>query len=442
MEENKNISQEEIQTEKNEEYVEVDAEDINKVIADAIKKAGKRGAIKGAVITAIVILLIIILGIGSYVAVRVLTGSVPIRTLGFFSKGILDNDTYDKAEGIYALIDNMYFNEIDDEALRDGMLKGMVDALGDPYSVYYTKEEFEEMMESSSGSFEGIGAYLQQDADTMALEVTRPMDGSPAEAAGILAGDIIVTVDGEDVTQEDINVIVSKIRGEKGTTVVLGIKREGEDDILEISVERDVVYEQSVAGEMIDEDNKIGYIYISSFEDDTANQFRSSLEELQSEGMERLIIDLRDDGGGYVDVCTDICDMILPECNIVSTKDKHGITMNYDSSDTEFIRMPIVVLVNENTASASEIMTGALKDNDYATIVGTKTFGKGIVQDVLDLDDGSGVKITVSEYFTPSGECIHGKGIEPDVEIELDVDQYLEDGTDNQLEKAKEVIMQ
>lgn len=422
-----------------EEYITVDEADINALIADAVKKAGKKGVIKGSIVTAIVMLILILCGMGGYLFVRIVSGSMPIKTLAMFSSGIINNDVYEKAEGIYTVIEKEYFNEIDEEAVRSGIYKGMMEALEDPYSVYYTKEEFDEMMEASSGSFEGIGAYLQQDAETNVLTISRPMKGSPAEKAGLLSGDIITTVDGEDISEQDINVIVSKIKGPSGTEVLLGVKRGKEE--FEVSVTRALVYEESIEGSMIDEENKIGYIYVYSFEDDTANQFRTYLEELKAQGMEKLIIDLRDNGGGYVDVCVDMCDMILPEANIVSTKDKHGITMNYDSSDEEFIRMPIVVLVNGNTASASEIMTGALKDNDYATVVGTQTFGKGIVQEVMGLDDGSGIKLTISEYFSPDGECIHGVGFTPDVEVELDVDKYINEGVDTQLEKAKEVIM-
>ena len=404
------------------------------------QKAKKQGTIKGALITAGIMTLCVALTIAAWIIIKAVRGGIPISALSPFSSSIIDGDLYDKAEGIYALIENLYFNEIDEEALRQGMYKGMVDALEDPYSTYYTKEEFSEMMSASDGSFEGIGAYLQQDGDTMVITVIRPISNSPAEKVGMLAGDIIKTVDGEDISEQDINLVVSKMKGPAGTTVVIGVKREGEKDLIEFTIERALVYEESVDWEMLEGEDDMGYIYVGAFEEDTANQFRTALNELKEEGAASLIIDLRDDGGGYVDVSVEMADMILPECNIVSTKDKHGITMSYDSSDTEFIRMPIVLLVNENTASASEIFTGALRDNDYATIVGEKTFGKGIVQEVIPLDDGSGVKLTISEYYTPKGECIHGVGIEPDVEIELDVDKYLEEGTDNQLEKAKEVL--
>lgn len=404
----------------------------------AIKKSRREGAIAGSVITAIVMFVIIIAAIVITIGIKLINGTIPAAALSGFSSGVINDDVYNKAEGIYTIVENSFLNDVDKEAVREGIYQGMMEALDDPYSVYYTKEEFDEMMESANGTFEGIGAYLQQDAETNVLTISRPMKDSPAEKAGLLSGDIITTVDGEDISEQDINLIVSKIKGPKGTKVVLGIKRD--DKEFEVTVERALVYETSVDGRMLEDEDGIGYIYITSFEDHTDEQFDDLLDELSEQGMEKLIIDLRDNGGGYVDTCVNICDRILPEARIVSTKDKHGIKTENESSDEEFIRMPIVLLVNGNSASASEIMTGALKDNDYATVVGEKTFGKGIVQEVLQLDDGSGIKVTICEYYTPSGECIHGVGIEPDVVEELDVDNYLETGEDNQLKKAIEVI--
>lgn len=409
-------------------------------IISETKKAKKSGMIKGALITVLVLSLCVFLGVGIWVAAKALSESVPISALSPFSTSIINGDVYSKAEGLYALIENTYLNEIDEDAIRQGMYKGMVDALGDPYSTYYTKDEYDEMMESSSGSFEGIGAYLTQDPNSKQITVSRPIKNSPAEAVGMLTGDVIVTVDGEDITKQDINLVVSKIKGPAGSSVVIGVRRYGEQDIIEFTIERALVYEESVTWEMLEGEDHVGYIYIGEFADDTANQFRTALNELKDDGATSLILDLRDNGGGYVDICVEIADMILPEGNIVSTKDKHGITMEYDSSDEEFIRMPMVVLVNENSASASEILTGAIKDYEYATIVGKKTFGKGIVQNVIPLDDGSGIKITICKYYTPKGNCIHEVGIEPDVEVELDIDKFLDEGYDTQLEEAKKVL--
>lgn len=433
-------------SETEEEVIEISAD----VIEAEIKKARKNGVKKGSIITAAIMLLIIPLIFVIYILIRIVIGTIPVAALSPFSSGILDKNVYKKAESLYALIENTFLYDVDKDAIESGVYKGMFDALGDPYSVYYTEEEFAEMMESASGSFEGIGCYLTQDVNTMEVIVSRPMKNSPAEKAGIMTNDVFVTVDGEDISGQDLNLVVSKVKGPAGTTVVIGVKRRGEKDILEFEVERALVYEESAGGSMLSEVYKgrpakeisdIGYLYITEFADDTANQFRDEMNKLYDQGMKKLIIDLRDNGGGYVDTCVNIADMILPECNVVSIKDKHGIKTSYDSSDEEFIRMPIVVLVNENTASASEILTGALKDNEYATVVGCQTFGKGIVQDVLPLNDGSGIKITVSEYYTPSGVCIHGTGIEPDIKVELDYDKYLEDGTDNQLDAAVDFLL-
>lgn len=409
---------------------------------EQIKKAKRKGALVGSLVTLLVLTICIFVGSAIWIGIKIISGTVPVGALGLFSSGVVDSKTMSKIDAVYALIENTYLNDYDVQAMRDNIVKGVVDSLGDPYSVYYTKEEFDEMMEASSGSFEGIGCYMQQNTETMEIEVSRPMKGSPAEAVGLMSGDIIVEVDGEDISGQDINLVVSKIKGPAGTQVKLGVRRANNDDIIFFDIERALVYEESVEGEMLDEENKIGYIYMYEFADDTANQFNAILDDLMDQGMEKLIIDLRDNGGGYVDVCVDIADRILPAGVIVSTKDKHDIKMEYESTDDEFLRMPIVLLVNENSASASEILTGALKDYDYATVVGENTFGKGIVQNVIPLDDGSGVKLTISEYFTPKGTNIHGVGIAPDVEVELDIDKFLEEGIDTQLDKAKEVIMQ
>jgi len=443
---NSEMNQENTDSEEN--VIEIPAE----AIRAEIKRAKKRGTLKGCLITIAVVITIFVTVIAAYVFACVRRGTVPFGIMSYASSGVIDKDVVKKAEGIYAMLENGYLYDIDKDAVKEGVYKGIVNELGDPYSVYYTKEEFDAMMESSSGSFEGIGCYMTQDPDTMEVYVSHPMRNSPAEAAGLKVNDIIVTVDDEDISGQDINLVVSKIRGPKGTNVKLGIKRSGKDDIIEFTIERAVVYEESVEGGMLSdllEDSDIyknidvdgvGYISIIEFADDTANQFRDELNALKDAGATSLIIDLRDNGGGYVDVCVEIADMILPECNIVSTKDKHGITTKSDSSDEEYIRMPIVVLANGNTASASEILIGALRDNDYATVIGEKTFGKGIVQEVLPLDDGSGIKFTICEYYTPSGKCIHDVGFEPDVKVEFDYDRYLEDGYDNQFVKACEYL--
>jgi carboxyl-terminal processing protease len=255
----------------------------------------------------------------------------------------------------------------------------------------------------------------------------------------MLADDVVVEVDGEDVTGQDINLIVSKLRGPKGTSVNVGVRREGEDDLIRFDITRDEIESKSVDYKMLDGD--IGYIDISEFADPTADQFNEAYDDLESQGMKALIIDLRSNGGGYVDISVEIADRLVKDGVIVSVKDKHGLSYKYeDAGDDNYLKIPCVLLVDGNTASASEILTGALKDYGLATVIGTTTFGKGITQIITPLDDGSGVKITNSKYYTPNGENIHEVGIEPDIEVEWDYDKYKEEGIDNQLEAAKEYL--
>lgn len=404
-------------------------------IAAQTKKAKRKGFLQGFIFSFVLLLFGCVVYLGVSVVRMISDGSLYAKTLGTVGSTILDKETIDKINSLYKIIGNTYIEEVDPQTIRDGMYKGMLEALGDPYSVYYTEDEFKEMMESSSGTFEGIGAYLSQDPSTMAITVVRPIKDSPAEAAGILADDILVEVDGEDITGQDLNLVVSKVRGPQGTKVNIGVVRAGESEILHFDVERDKINEVSVEYEM--KDSKIGYILISEFADATGDQFKEAMDELEKEGMQSLIIDLRSNGGGYVDVSVDIADRILKGGVIVSIKDRHNIGHSYeDNGDEKFIDIPCVVLVDGNTASASEILTGALQDYEFATVIGTKTFGKGIVQDVLPLGDGSGMKITSSKYYTPNGVNIHGVGIEPDIVVEWDRDRYVNEGVDNQLEAA------
>ncbi|MBQ6574577.1 MAG: S41 family peptidase, partial [Lachnospiraceae bacterium] len=288
-------------------------------------------------------------------------------------------------------------------------------------------------------TFEGIGVYLTQDPDTKDIIVVRPIKDSPAQKAGMLADDIVVEVDGEDVAGQDLNLVVSKMRGPKDTMVNVGVKREGSDDIIRFDIKRSEINALTVDYEMLD--NRIGYSAISEFADATDDQFREAIDSLEGDGMKALIIDLRSNGGGFVDSSVEVADRLVKEGVIVSVKDKRGLSYRYeDEGDENYLKVPCVVLVDGNTASASEILTGALKDHGLVTVMGTKTFGKGITQIITSLDDGSGVKITNSKYYTPNGENIHEIGIEPDVEVEFDYDRYKKDGYDNQLEAAKDYL--
>lgn len=404
-------------------------------ISGQIKEAKKKGIIQGLLIALAIVLISGLLIAGVSIVRMIMNGSLYAKLLGSSSSSVLDRHSIEKLDELYSLIDKTYIEDVDKEELQEGLYKGLLESLDDPYSVYYTREEFAQMMEDTSGTFEGIGAYLTQDPDTQVISVVKPIKDSPAEAAGILADDVLVEVDGEDITGQDLNLVVSKLRGPKGSEVNVGIYREGEKDVITFSIVRDEINTLSVDYKMLDDD--IGYIVISEFADATAEQFNEAYDDLDARGMKSLIIDLRSNGGGYVDVSVEIADKLVKEGVIVSVKDKHGLSYKYeDKGDENYLRVPCVLLVDGNTASASEILTGALRDYELATIIGTKTFGKGITQNIMPLDDGSGVKITGSRYYTPDGENIHGVGIEPDIEVELDYDLYKEEGIDNQLEAA------
>ena len=403
---------------------------------DQLNRAQRKGITKGVLFTLLIFVILAVASAGIWLFVTIRNGSFYSKWMSFGGGSVLNSQSLDKMDTLYGLINSTYIEDVDKETLQDGIYKGMLESLEDPYSVYYTAEEYADMMEASSGEFEGIGAYLVQDPDTMAVSVVRPIKNSPAEAVGLLTGDIFVEIDGEDVTGQDINLIVSKVKGPAGTTVNIGVYREGEPDYLYFDIERAHIISESVESEMLE--NQIGYIIISEFADATGDQFIEAYDELESQGMTSLIIDLRSNGGGYVDTAVQVADRLIKEGEIVSIKDKYQNGYSYkDSGDENFSTLPMVVIADANTASASEILTGALQDYGIATVIGTQTFGKGIVQDVIPLGDGTGVKITSSKYYTPNGENIHGIGITPDIVVEWDYESYEKDGTDNQLEAAK-----
>lgn len=331
-----------------------------------------------------------------------------------------------------------YYEDVDDETILDGMLNGMMLSVGDPYTCYYTKEEMEEMAESMSGTFQGIGAYLQADSEVGYAKITGVMNGSPASEAGLQAEDYIVLVDGEDMFQKDLNYIVSKVRGPEGTTVMLTLNRSGEK--VEIEVERREIETESVTYELVE--GNIAYVRIAEFTEVTSDQFKKALAQFEADGAEGMLIDLRGNPGGNLTAVVDVCDQILPRGLIVYTEDKYGEGKRYSSSGGNEFEKPLVVLIDGASASASEIMAGAIKDYGIGELVGTNTFGKGIVQTVFQYSDGSGGKLTVSRYFTPNGVNIHKVGIAPDVEIPFDSEAYLEDETDNQYDEAIRILQE
>lgn len=341
-----------------------------------------------------------------------------------------------------AYIDKFYLEEVDKSAYAQGIYKGLIQSLKDPYSTYYTKEEYKAMQESRSGTYCGIGASVSQRADTGIITIVKPFEGGPAYKAGILPGDIIYKVEGKEVTGEDLTEVVAVMKGEKGTKVNITIVREGESDYLEFELRRDEVEVQTIEFELLQD--KIGYISISEFDEVTAKQFRKALNQLEKQGMEGLVIDLRGNGGGRLDVVVDMLERMLPKGMIVYTKDKNGEGEEYKSTNKEQFTKPLSILINDYSASASEVFAGAIKDYKLGTLVGTTSFGKGIVQTVFPLQDGTALKLTIAKYYTPNGNNIHGIGIEPDIKVELDESlaqkAKITKEEDNQLQKAIESV--
>lgn len=348
----------------------------------------------------------------------------------------------DKITEIETLVQKYYLNEIDAEQVENYLYKGMIAGLDDAYAAYYTKEEYQSMMDSTNGSYFGIGVEMSQNMTTGIITITRVFEGSPAEEAGLLPGDVIYKVQDTEVTGEDLTKVVSMVKGAEGTTVPISVAREGESDYLTFDVERRTIEISTVEHRMLD--GNIGYISIASFDDVTVNQFLTALEDLENQGETALIIDLRNNGGGLVSSAGSILDRLLPEGLIVYTEDKYGNREELKSDAENYFDKPLAVLVNGNSASASEIFAGAIKDYGIGTLVGTQTFGKGIVQKVYPLSDGTALKLTVSKYYTPKGNNIHGIGIAPDVEVELDADVAnaitIPEEKDNQLQKAVEIL--
>ena len=352
------------------------------------------------------------------------------------------SDVEAKLEEIQALMETYYLEEIDTEQVEDYLYKGAVAGLGDIYAAYYTEEEYQSLIDSTNGSYYGIGVEISQNMSTGIITISRIFEGSPAEEAGLLPGDVIYKIAGQEVTGEDLNKVVSLIKGEEYTTVSVEVARDGQSGYLEFEVERRTIEVPTVESEML-EDN-IGYIAITSFDDVTTEQFMTALDTLESQGMEALIVDLRNNGGGLVSSVCAILDRLLPEGLIVYTEDKYGNREEEFSDAENYFDKPMAVLVNGNSASASEIFAGAIKDYGIGTLVGTTTYGKGIVQKIYPLSDGTAVKLTVSKYYTPNGNNIHGTGIEPDVTVELDEDLMYEvevpKEEDNQLRAAIEAL--
>lgn len=350
---------------------------------------------------------------------------------------VSEADVNEKLDRINSLIEGCYLYEddIDEDALIDGIYSGYAEALGDPYTEYYDEEETKALYESTNGEFSGIGATMSQSLDSGEITVSNVYEDSPADKAGMKQGDVIYEVDGRSVSGQDLETVVSWIKGEQGTDVTLCVLRDGEE--VELTATRDIIEAQTVSSEM--KDGQIGYIAVSEFDSVTYDQFEAALEELESQGMQGLVIDLRGNPGGNLTTVTDMLKLLLPEGTIVSTKDKYGNTEEISCDGKHEFTKPLAVLVNQYSASASEIFSGAIQDYGTGTIVGMTTYGKGVVQQLMDLGDGTCLKVTIAEYYTPSGRSINGTGVEPDVEVEYEYDENNPEA-DNQLDKALEVV--
>ena len=364
--------------------------------------------------------------IGSIVLVAVTAMLTSTLQIAIGNKVVIPRDLYEsykkynKLIGLEQIVEGDFYKEVSEDDLVQGSIKGMFSGLGDIYSQYYTKEEFESLKEQTSGSFVGIGVYISPTSDDDYITIIAPIEGSPAEKGGIKSGDKIIKVDDQNVYANDSDKAISMIKGKAGTEVKLTLKR-GEEE-LDLKIKREEIISKSVDSKVLEDG--IGYIKITSFNENTYKEFTEALSNLKKENMKGLVLDLRNNPGGLLDICSEIADDLIGEGTIVYTKDNKG-DKEYIKSDSNKLGLPIAVLVNEGSASASEILTAAIVDNDEGIAIGTTTFGKGLVQSVRELKDGTGYKLTTAQYFTPNDNYIHGKGIEPKI-IEKDENKQLD----------------
>ena len=327
---------------------------------------------------------------------------------------------YNKLLGLEDIIESDYYKEVSEEDLINGSIKGLFEGLEDPYSQYYTADEFQTLKEQTSGSFVGIGVYIGVNKENNKITIISPIEESPAAKAGIKSGDVVTKVNGNSVESKTVDEVIKEIKGKENTDVKLTVERENKE--LNFNITRQTIVTKSVSNKVMD--NNIGYLRITSFDENTYKEFEQNLSELKSKGIKGLVIDLRDNPGGLLDVCVDIADDLIGEGTIVYTKDNKGETQYY-KSDKNKVDLPIVVLINENSASASEILTAAIVDNKAGIAVGTTSYGKGLVQSVKEFNDGTGYKLTTAQYYTPNGDYINKQGIKPDI-VEKDKEKQLD----------------
>ncbi len=346
---------------------------------------------------------------------------------------------YEKIDELRDFIEENFYREVKDEDIENGVIRGLFFSLDDPYSTYFTKEEFKSFTELNQGSYGGLGITISP-SKTGYITVISTFDDTPASRAGIKHNDKIIKVNGEVYTADKMDVAISKMKGKPGTTVNITILRDDEE--IDMKLERAEIIIDSVKAEMLKEDDKIGYIRIRSFDQKVSEEFEAHYNELEEQGMKAFVIDLRGNPGGSLSECVKLTDFVLGEQRIVSTKNRQGEEDVFDS-DASKIDIPFIVLVDGGSASASEIFSAAVQDGGTAKLLGTTTFGKGVVQTVIPLSDGSAFKVTTSEYFTPNGKNIHEKGVKPDIELKLSEDFDIEDrSTDNQLNRAVEILLE
>ena len=352
-------------------------------------------------------------------------------------KDAVDSSTQKKVSELKELIDQNYMGDVDEKQLEEGIYKGFISGLDDPYSVYYDEEETKSLYETTEGEYQGIGAVLSQNMNTGIITLVQIYDDSPAMKAGLKDNDILYKVNGEEVTGVELTEVVSHIKGEKGTTVEMTVLRGADNEEVTVTATRDTVEAQTVKYRMMD--GQIGYVSVSEFDSVTYDQYQKALKDLEGQGMKGLVVDLRNNPGGNLNTVCDMLDLMLPKGLIVYTEDKDGNRQEASSDDENQFTLPLAVLVNGNSASASEIYAGAIQDYGIGDIVGTQTYGKGVVQQIFDLKDDTCVKLTIAKYFTPKGRSINGKGITPDIEVEFEADENNPEA-DNQLDKAVETI--
>lgn len=398
------------------------------------KKTSKRkGGCFRTIVTAIV--LVCIVGISFF------AGRQSVMTSSGFGTGLNNASILRKLSLLEAYTGKYYLNKIDADNVEDNIYKGFAKGLEDPYAEYYTKAEYKQLTEEDSGEYEGIGISVAKDTDTGYAEIVSVFKDQPAYKAGLKNGDLIIAVNKKSTANMELQDVVSEIKKKENKEVVLTIYRDKKSK--DYTVKKSSVQLDTVSYKM--KDNKTGYIAVSQFLENTGDQFDDAVTALEKKGMQSLIIDLRDNGGGLLDTCTQMLSRIITKDKmLVYTKDKEGNKQEFKSDSDETVNIPIVILVNENTASASEIMTGCLKDYGKATVVGTTTYGKGIVQNIMPLPDGSAVKFTVAKYYTPNGTDIHKKGIKPDVEVKMSDEEWKKaqtsENADKQMKKAMEIL--